>query len=370
MAPKLLTLALISSCAAFTIPTSYNATKTVQPGSTTQAPAHEHEWVTVHIRADSAQNVHNPDSEPTYTDQVSGEAIQKSQILKGVGPPEAEEHRYFDWDETCTDANDRQMIFQAWQNFQPLVDTTTQRLTTLAAGYPEPGKAEKTNAKNEKYIKQTDPAFTQMFNARSGFLSNVKQAFESITAGIKSIPNRPGNDPGPPALRFVCDKHAQVKDQDGGTLCTSGAQAPEAQTFLAQSATDKNIEIKHRLSTASTIVFCPPFFDDTYAPTLNSILGSKPADYAFTLPEVNCKDRIMLHEYLHLKWTSDLFPGEGYDDIGWEKIAISAKKLRIDDHLKKPDAYAWYALYSFFNNYNGQCNDIWPKGVKRPTSRT
>lgn len=34
-----------------------------------------------------------------------------------------------------------------------------------------------------------------------------------------------------------------------------------------------------------------------------------------------------------------------------------------------PDCYAWYAIYSYFNNENGGCGDVWPKGVRRPTTK-
>lgn len=68
-------------------------------------------------RTDSEQQLHNPDQEPTWTDQVTGSTYARSQILTGVGP-EAADERQFDWDESCTDPRERRTIIKAWADLK------------------------------------------------------------------------------------------------------------------------------------------------------------------------------------------------------------------------------------------------------------
>lgn len=50
--------------------------------------------------------------------------------------------------------------------------------------------------------------------------------------------------------------------------------------------------------------------------------------------------------------------------------AARVGKMGIMYTKQTPDCYAWYALYSYFNNENGGCRDVWPKGVKKQTTKS
>ncbi|KAK6431290.1 hypothetical protein LTR95_012552 [Oleoguttula sp. CCFEE 5521] len=368
MAPNLFYLALLSPCIAFTIPPLYNNSTTLQLGEGAVVPSHHSEKASVHARVDTGQSVWNPDHEPPYEIRASGEELSKSQILRGLGPAEADEHRYFDWDETCIDPEERRVILAAWRNFQPLVDSATTRLEDLITRLPVKVPAGTTRAANVRYIKQTDPAYTQIFAAQDNRLDEVVKIYKTITTGIQSSPARNGVSPS--RLRFMCDKHAQIKDGSGNAICAGGDQS-QAQTFIAQGDERRFLEGKFRLTTSDMIVFCPPFFDDEKFPLLPDLPGYKTQPPTFTLDQVDCKERIMLHEYLHLDWSGKMHPDEDMDDTGWLKISKeAASSLQWPEFRKKPDAWAWYALYSFFNNLDGDCKDIWPKCTPRPTKRT
>lgn len=45
---------------------------------------------------DDGQQLTNPDKEDPYTDAITGDSIEKSRVLSGVGPQEAND-RHFDW---------------------------------------------------------------------------------------------------------------------------------------------------------------------------------------------------------------------------------------------------------------------------------
>lgn len=129
-----------------------------------------------------------------------------------------------------------------------------------------------------------------------------------------------------------------------------------------QGAEDTEIEEKYSFQTSSSITFCPSFFDDNKFPTIDVIIGNHDSQQ-LTLDQVDCAERIMLHEYMHLAWVKDLVP-VGEDYIGYLKVAENAKNNQAWDPIANlPDAYAWYALYSYFNNAEGGCaRDAWPAG--------
>lgn len=129
------------------------------------------------------------------------------------------------------------------------------------------------------------------------------------------------------------------------------------------------IENKYSFEHSASIVFCPPFFDDEKFPNIFAVAG---ADLPKTLDHVDCRERIMLHEWLHLKFTRDI--SAQIDEIGFEKAAKvagkgSGSKRSADWASAKVncDNYAWYAVYAFWNNNGGQCKqDAWPGGVTKP----
>jgi hypothetical protein len=97
---------------------------------------------------------------------------------------------------------------------------------------------------------------------------------------------------------------------------------------------------------------------------LEDIIGYHGTE-ALTLDQVNCTERILLHEYMHLPWVDSL-PGAP-DTIGYVEAAKHTKEgRRWDEIADLPDAFAWYALYSYFNNVDGGCGDAWPPRQKKP----
>jgi hypothetical protein len=97
---------------------------------------------------------------------------------------------------------------------------------------------------------------------------------------------------------------------------------------------------------------------------LEDIIGYHGTE-ALTLDQVNCAERILLHEYMHLPWVDNL-PGAP-DTIGYVEVAKHTKEgRRWDEIADLPDAFAWYALYSYFNNVDGGCGDAWPPRQKKP----
>jgi hypothetical protein len=54
------------------------------------------------------------------------------------------------------------------------------------------------------------------------------------------------------------------------------------------------------------------------------------------------------------------------DKIGYLQVAVNAKENREWAQIAdQPDAFAWYALYSYFN-VEGGCRDAWPPRQKKP----
>lgn len=173
------------------------------------------------LEARADQDLTNPDNEPTYEDEVTGEDWDKSKILSGVGP-DAADKRYFDWDESCVDSGQREKIMLTWVAFQDLTISASKRLSDLMARLPDQpvGTKGNPNDENVKFIMAEDPAYTQMFKARDTGLTNVRNAFDAITQNAQVFQGRGGNKSGkPPALRFICNADNHVKDANGGPLC-------------------------------------------------------------------------------------------------------------------------------------------------------
>lgn len=164
------------------------------------------------------QSTADPDNEPPYTDVDTGNAINKSPILVGVGPSAAD-NRYFDWDATCSDAGQRTRIILAWDAFQDLTTSSSQRLKDLMAALPNQPVATSgnPNAGNRAFIFTEDPAYTQMFKARDTGLQYVVDSYDSITNNVQNFPARGGNAPG--ALRFICNADGHVLDGAGDPFC-------------------------------------------------------------------------------------------------------------------------------------------------------
>lgn len=166
------------------------------------------------IRADENQNVANPDNEPPWIpDPSTGVQEAKPGILTGLGPQAATD-RFFDWDESCTDASQRAQIVATWDSFQTLTTVTSTRLGELQGNLPDRGKFTDVN---KRYIWQVDPAYSQMFKASDDHLSYVKESFDLITRTVRDPQGRGGNRPG--ALRFVCNKDNKIKDSLGQPAC-------------------------------------------------------------------------------------------------------------------------------------------------------
>jgi hypothetical protein len=137
----------------------------------------------------------------------------------------------------------------------------------------------------------------------------------------------------------------------------------QAISHVPQDANSLNIEPKYSFTKSSSITFCPAFFDDTDFPTLENIIGYHNTQ-VLTLDQVDCAERILMHEYLHLPWVDDLVPAD--DKIGYLNAATHSSTGSWKKVASLPDAYAWYALYSYFNNVDGGCGDAWPSGEKKP----
>jgi hypothetical protein len=164
---------------------------------------------------DDGQQLTNPDKEDPYQDAISGGSIEKSRVLSGVGPSEAND-RHFDWDESCADEKQRKKIITAFGVMQELTTRGSGKLKDLKDSLPEaPGK--NINNENRKIIAKTDFAYTQMFKARDNNIDDAKALFDKLTANVKNFPNRAAPDAG--ALRFICSADNHVKKGDGTTLC-------------------------------------------------------------------------------------------------------------------------------------------------------
>jgi hypothetical protein len=142
------------------------------------------------------------------------------------------------------------------------------------------------------------------------------------------------------------------------------ATQAQAVTHTPQHGDTTNIEHKYSFSKSSSITFCPVFFDDNQFPNLEDIIGHQNTE-DLTLDKVNCRERILLHEYMHLPWVDNLHPD--LDHIGYANVARHTSfETKWETIASLPDAFAWYAVYSYFNNVGGGCRDAWPPGETRP----
>jgi hypothetical protein len=58
---------------------------------------------------------------------------------------------------------------------------------------------------------------------------------------------------------------------------------------------------------------------------LENIIGQHGTE-VLTLDKVDCAERILLHEYMHLQWVDDLTPKP--DEIGYPRIAENTRNQR------------------------------------------
>lgn len=147
---------------------------------------------------DNEQQLTNPDSEPPYIDQSTSASIEKSRVLSGIGPQEADD-RHFDWDEPCTDEQHRKKILTAFTVVQELTKSASERLQDLKDKLPE-ATGSSINDKNRKFIAATNFAYTQMFRAWDWRIGEVKESFDKLTNNVKNFPHR--DEPNKAALRF------------------------------------------------------------------------------------------------------------------------------------------------------------------------
>lgn len=146
----------------------------------------------------------------------------------------------------------------------------------------------------------------------------------------------------------------------------TGETAAQARTYNA--VAKDFIEPQYDFDHSASIVFCPLFFDDEKFPNSFAIAGD--AGNSKQLDEVDSRERIMVHEWLHLEFTSDI--GSEPDEIGFERAAKiagkgSPRKADWANASKNCDNYAWYAIYAYWNNNGGACKqDVWPEGVTKP----
>lgn len=164
-----------------------------------------------------AQKLTNPDNEPDFEDPVSKSKVPKSRVLEFDGTDDPASKRWFDWDESCSNENDRKKILAAFNNVMDLSKISSDFLTDLQKGLPKQNTGTKVDNDNRKYIMAEDPAFTQMFNAEDIRISFVKDSFDLIPTKMKSFDGR--NDNKPPAVRFICDPKGEVKTASGDSYC-------------------------------------------------------------------------------------------------------------------------------------------------------
>jgi hypothetical protein len=161
----------------------------------------------------AGQELTNPDNEPEHEDPISGAKTQKSRVLSGVGPVEADK-RFFDWDESCTDATHREKILATFKSTLILSEDAANHLLWLQKSLPNQVGTTTPNKDNQKYIFQVDPAYAQMFAGHDNRIAYVKETFELVTSNAQKTPNeRGGGKPG--ALRFICNADDHVMKGDG-----------------------------------------------------------------------------------------------------------------------------------------------------------
>ncbi|KAI1127399.1 hypothetical protein F5Y10DRAFT_242969 [Nemania abortiva] len=309
------------------------------------------------LYARAGQQLTNPDNEPDYRDPVTGNTIPKSRVLSGVGP-QAADNRWFDWDESCSDADQRTKIANTFDHSLQLTMFMSQHLDQLQMKLPTP-PGTGLNQANKKFIFQTDPAYAQMFKGLDHKINYVKETFDLVNTRAQSPPATRGGG-GPSALRFICNADDKVMNQDN-TQPYCGTTV-HALTAPPHSVGDPgHIEPKYRFETATSITFCPAFFADDQFPNIDAVVGSG----KHTLDQVECAERVLIHEYMHVPWIRDM-PGIP-DYTGYYNAANYAKRYPWNAFSANPDNYAWLVLYAYFNNNNVGCGaDVWPQGQDKP----
>ncbi|KAL9621478.1 MAG: hypothetical protein Q9160_004121 [Pyrenula sp. 1 TL-2023] len=257
---------------------------------------------------EQGQRATNPDNEPDDEDPVTKSKTPKSRVLEIDEPKEAKD-RWFDWDETCTDELDRQKTTAAFQDALDLAQFGSGHLQQLLDNLPKKPPESSAKKENVAFIVKEDPAFAQMFFAQDNRIGYVKETYDLLLSKMKSFDGRNGNNPN--GLRFICDKEGNVKNAKGESYCGTGDTA--AQAITNNAANHDVIENKYSFEKSASIVFCPPFFDDRRFPNIWAVASSNDAK---TLDKVDCRERIMLHEWLHLKFTRNI--DTRIDEIGFE----------------------------------------------------
>ncbi|KAM5451740.1 hypothetical protein MaudCBS49596_003567 [Microsporum audouinii] len=337
------------------------------------------------------QRVEVYDNEVDFIDPITQATIPLSRVLVVDEPQEAVD-RWFDWDETCTDKIDRGKITAAFKDALELAQHSSTFLKDLDDGLA----GEETKARRVSYIVTKDPAFTQMFYALDDRIGYVKESFDILLDKMTRYEGR-GID-GADGVRFICDREGIIKDNEGGSYC--GYEQPYTHTLLLYGISQKltrtglsrtgasaaqaivnlpgdrglgGIEEKYVFSHSHSMVFCPVFFNDDMFPNIDALAGTTEEMVPRTLDHLDCRERIMIHEWLHLKFTRNIpsIP----DEIGFERAAKVAGKKPPGRPRKADwanakincDNYAWYAIYAYWNNEAKGCGkDVWPAHIKKP----
>lgn len=142
-------------------------------------------------------------------------------------------------------------------------------------------------------------------------------------------------------------------------------KAAQAEVMIPQTGNvPNNIEQRYRFRTATSITFCPVFFDDNSLPNIDVLVG-QPNSAELTLDKLYCRERVMVHEYMHIPWVKNMNPD--IDPSTYLEAAQTVAIQALGTTKSTPDCYAWYAVYSYFNNdHNGCGSDVWPPGVQKP----
>lgn len=125
---------------------------------------------------------------------------------------------------TCTDTNQRNKFVKAWRFSLTLADRASTGLDALLKKLPEESATNSgnTNTENQRYIAAEDPAYTQMYYALDGRMSQVRDNFDKIRNNVRQPLNTPGapRANGQGGLRIICDKDGALKDQSGNQYCS------------------------------------------------------------------------------------------------------------------------------------------------------
>lgn len=94
----------------------------------------------------------------------------------------------------------------------------------------------------------------------------------------------------------------------------------------------RTVEPRYSFETSAAIIFCPVFFDDNKFPNLATVERDVATP---TLDKVDCRERILLHEYMHLDWIRDM--NGKPDEIGYDRAAKFAKQSGWGATKRNPD---------------------------------